>query len=91
MLPVRQFTEREDRADVRVTQRGCGTRFLLQARDTGRVLGQVLRKNFESDSPVELVVLGEPHVAHSAAAKPSDQLIRIHPRSGAECHETARV
>ena len=49
LLAVRRFAERVDGADVRMIERGGGTRLLPEPRDAVRVSRQVRAQNLERD------------------------------------------
>ena len=91
LLSVRRFAECVDGADVRVIEGGGRTSLLLEAGDSGRVLGQVRGQHLEGDLPVELAVAGQPHFPHAAFAQRSDNFIRVQLRPRTDRHTTARV
>ena len=53
------------RADVRMIQRGRGFRFPLEAAESLRIVGEVIRKELQRDVATKLQVFGFVHYAHA--------------------------
>src|SRR5580692_10045327 len=68
-LAVFMTTDFIDRADVGMVQRGSGTGFAAEAVQGLRVLGNVVRKEFQSDEAPKIGVLGFVNHTHPAAAE----------------------
>jgi hypothetical protein len=64
-----------DGADVRVIQGRRGLRLTLEAGQSLRILGNIVREELQSDKTVELYVLGLVHHTHPAAAEFFDDAI----------------
>jgi len=60
--------DQEDRHDVRVIECGQRFRFAHQTPETLRVVGHLSRQYLEGHSSVELRILGEIHLSHTATA-----------------------
>lgn len=58
----------EDRAAARVLQAGGGLGLPAEPRDSGRVLRQLRREDFDRDRPVQAEVEPAPHLTHAAGA-----------------------
>jgi hypothetical protein len=69
------MTDFIDRADVRVVQRGCGTGFPAESLQGLRVLGDVVRKEFQSDEAPKVGVLSFVNDTHPAAAELLDDTV----------------
>ena len=63
-----------DADDVRVVQVGGGLGLAAEARDEGRVGGELGEEDLDRDRPVELEVAGEEHLGHAALAEAAAQL-----------------
>src|SRR5215469_6561185 len=66
-----------NRTDVRVVQRGCGFGFPLEPAESLRIIVKVIGKEFESDAPTQLQVLGFVDDAHTTTSDHSeDEVVR---------------
>src|SRR5262249_18156104 len=65
----------EDRADVRVLERGGGPRFAAQPLEGLGVTPELVRQELERDAAAELQVLGLVDDAHAAAAQRREDAI----------------
>jgi hypothetical protein len=63
-----------------------GPRFLLEARDTPRVVRQVGGEKLERDLATQPDLGGEPHLAHAAPSKERNELVGVQPGPRAEDH-----
>ena len=64
-----EFSDIVNGADVRMIERGCSARFAAESLDRQSVLGNIVRKEFQRDTPAEPRVFGLIDNAHSAAAE----------------------
>jgi hypothetical protein len=65
----------EQRADVRVVERGDGLRLALEALASLLVLGEGRGKDLDGDAAVEARVLPAPDLAHPAGADRRQKLV----------------
>jgi hypothetical protein len=77
-----------DREDVRMVERGCRARFLLEAGDPIR-RGQVGREYLDGDRAPQPRVLGTVHLAHAARAEKRLQDVRTQLSAGGQWHDDA--
>jgi hypothetical protein len=61
--------------DVRMIQRGCGLRLLLKPTHPIRILLDLLRKDLQCDTSLEIEILSGIHLTHAARAERSDDLV----------------
>jgi len=66
---------RVDRHDVRVRQGGDRSRLLLEARQAGRVRGELRRQDLDGDATTEALVLGQIDLAHGTRAELLEDLV----------------
>jgi hypothetical protein len=74
-LPLGRLAEREDRADVRMTERRGGAGLLLEARDPRRVVREIGGQELHRHLAPEAHLGGQPHLAHAAFAEFGLELI----------------
>ena len=64
-----EFSNIVNGADVGMIERGCSARLAAEPFDRLRIVGNVVRKEFQRDAPAEARVLGLVDHAHSPAAQ----------------------
>ena len=73
------LTERVDRADVGVIQRGRAPRFLLEPQQTGGIPGQIGGEELEGHLAAKAQLRGEPDLAHASRSDEGDDFVRAEP------------
>jgi hypothetical protein len=69
----------EQRADVRMAQRGDGARFALESRATVGTLGQIPREQLDGDRAIEASLASFVDLAHTAHADERQDLVGAQP------------
>jgi len=64
-----RFADVVNRADVGMVQGGCGLRLSLETRERLRIVGDVVRQEFQRDKAVQAGVLSFVHHAHAPATE----------------------
>ena len=80
---------RRERIELSPAARGCDG--LVEARDPGRVAGQLRTQQLERDLAAKPDFGGQPHLAHAARSKGLDQVVAVQPRAGGERHWRRRL
>ena len=76
----------EQRADVRVRQRGDSSCLALEALPRGKISGQVRRKDFDGDGALKPCVSGLVDLTHPPCADEGKDLVRPEGRACLERH-----
>src|SRR5215203_7062486 len=79
LLTLAGLAEREDRADVRVVERGGRTRLLFEPLHARRITREVCGKDLHGDVAAETCLSREPHVPHPSRAELADDLVGVQP------------
>ncbi len=76
------MTDVVDREDVRVVERGCCSRFELEASQPIGVIGECRRKNLDRDGASQFGVARPVHLAHAPGVHERHDFVASQARSG---------
>ena len=81
----------EQRADVRMTQRGDRARFGLKSTSKVGPVGQITRQELDGHRPIQPRIARLVHLAHPARADERQDFVRAESDASGEPHLTCRV
>jgi hypothetical protein len=73
--PAFELADVKDRTDTGMTERRCGASLALEAFQSERVAGKVVREKLEGEAASESCILGFENDSHAAAADPAEDSI----------------